>query len=289
MTTLTSCTGAVAFGPGYPTLLINSELQIIGQDSRVFQELREGRFDYLMTLASKGVEKGVRTVDILIDHPELDEAALLPHFARRLNEELGVFISLDSRNPTALDAALAAIQPAKGLVNSVTAEKALLERILPIVRKYGAAVVGIPIGEAYGLPHTVEGRLAEAGVILTAAQAAGIPRDDVVMDGICLSAAVAPGSFQVALETVRGLRQEYGVTTLLGISNAGYGLPEPTIVEQAYLLAAIPWGLDAALIDPATPGLVESVLAMDYLTGNDPSGKRYLNNYRAKKQRGNYG
>lgn len=289
MTTLTSCTGAVEFGPGRPTLLINSELQIIGQDARVLQELRDGRFDYIMGLAQAGIEKGVRTVDIVIDHPDLDEAALLPPLARRLNEELGVFISLDTRNSAALEPALSAIQPAKGLVNSVTAEKALLERILPIVRKYAAAVVGMPIGETDGLPHTVEGRLAEARVILAATQEAGIPRDDVVLDGICLSAAVEPGSFQVALETVRGLRQEFGVTTLLGISNAGYGLPEPTIVEQAYLLAAIPWGLDAALIDPATLGLVESVLAMDYMTGNDPTGKRYLNNYRAKKQKGNHG
>jgi 5-methyltetrahydrofolate--homocysteine methyltransferase len=288
VTRLTSCTGAVEFGPGRPTLLINGQLNIIGQDPCVLQELREGRFDSMMRLARAGVEKGVRTVDILLDHPELDEAALLPSLVRRLHEELDVFISLDSRNPAALDAVLSAIRPAKGLVNSVTAEKALLELLLPIVRKYGAAVVGIPIGEAHGLPHTVEGRLAEARVILDAAQAAGIPREDVVLDGICLSAAVEPGSFQVALETLRGLRQECEVSTILGISNAGYGLPEPTIVEQAYLLAAIPWGLDAALIDPATPGLVESVLAMDYMVGNDPSGKRYLNYYRAKKK-GNHG
>jgi 5-methyltetrahydrofolate--homocysteine methyltransferase len=106
----------------------------------------------------------------------------------------------------------------------------------------------------------------------------------VIVDAICLASAAEPGSFQVALETLRRLRAEFGVTTLLGISNAGYGLPEPTVVDLGYLLAAIPWGLDVALVNPETPGLVESVLALDHLVGNDPSGKSYVKNYRAKKK-----
>lgn len=285
MTRLTSRTGSVDFGPGCPTLLINDQLRVIGQDPRVLKELQEGRFDCLMELARAGLDRGILAVDILIDHPDLDEVALLPRIARRLEEELGCFISLDSRNPAALEAALAEIYPSRAIINSVTAEAPLLESLLPVARKYNSVVVGVPVGEEYGLPHTVEGRLAEARLILDAAREAGIPRQDVIIDGICLATAAEPGSFQVAMETLRRLGAELGVTTLLGISNAGFGLPEPTVVDMGYLLAAISWGLDAALVDPETPRLVESVLALDHLVGNDPSGKSYVKNYRAMKKK----
>jgi 5-methyltetrahydrofolate--homocysteine methyltransferase len=142
----------------------------------------------------------------------------------------------------------------------------------------------MPIGHLHGMPKTVEGRLAEARVIVEAAEVQGIPREDIVIDAICLASAAEPASMKVTLETLSALHRELGVTTLLGIGNAGFGMPDQTRVDLAYLLAAIPWGLDAALVDPATPGLVEGARAVDFLTGNDPFGKRYIDHYRAKKQ-----
>jgi 5-methyltetrahydrofolate--homocysteine methyltransferase len=283
MTTLTSRNGAVTFGPGLPTLLINDQLRVMDQSQDVLTELREGRLDKLIELARWGRQVGTDVVDILVNHQDLDEVVLLPRIAVAVHDEIGCPISLDSRNPQALEAALAALQPHKALINSVTAETGSLEALLPIAKKYGAAMVGMPIGHAHGLPKTVEGRLAEATVIVREAERHGVPREDIVMDAICLASAAEPNSMQVTLETLAALHRELGVATLLGIGNAGYGMPDPTRIDLAYLLAAIPWGLDAALVNPASIGLVESVRAVDFLSGRDPHGRNYIQLYRNKK------
>jgi 5-methyltetrahydrofolate--homocysteine methyltransferase len=199
-----------------------------------------------------------------------------------VHEEIGCPIALDSRDPEALAASLSALQPHRALINSVTAETDSLEALLPVAVKYGAAIVGMPIGHLHGMPKTVEGRLAEARVIIEAAANHGIPKEDVVIEAICLASAAEPGSMQVTLDTLRALRRDLEVATILGIDNAGFGMPDQTHVDLAYLLAAVPWGLDAALVDPATLGLVESVRAIDFLIATDPYGLRYIQHYRGK-------
>ncbi len=285
MTSLSSRNGILEFGPGRPTVLINDQLRVMDQSPEVLEQLRQGRFGKLLELAQRGHRAGTDLADILINHPDLDEAELLPQVAVAVHQAIGCPISLDSRQPEALAAALAALQPHKALINSVTAETDSLESLLPVAARYGAAVVGMPIGHQYGLPKTVAGRVAEARVIVEAAEAQGIPREDVVIDAICLASSAEPDSMPVTLQTIQALRQELGVATVLGIGNAGFGMPEQTWIDLAYLLAAIPWGLDAALVDPATPGLIESVRAADFVAGNDPYGSRYLQHYRSKKKK----
>ena len=283
MTTLTSRKGALHFGPGLPTLLINDQLRVMDQSPEVLAELQSGRIDMLVGLARFGQRIGTDMVDILINHPDLDEVDLLPRIAVAVHEEIGCPISLDSRDPEALDAALSALQPCKALVNSVTAETDSLEALLPVAVQYGAAIVGMPVGHLHGMPKTVEGRLAEAWAIVEAAAGYGIPKEDIVIDAICLASAAEPGSMRVTLDTLKALQQDLEVATILGIGNAGFGMPDQTRVDLAYLLAAVPWGLDAALVDPATPGLVESVRAIDFLIATDPYGLRYIQHYRAKE------
>lgn len=283
MTELTSRNGTLGLGPGLPTVLINDQLRVMDQSPQVLAELLEGRIDKLMELARRGQAVGTDMVDVLVNHLDLDEVALLPRIAVAVHDELGCPISLDSRNPQALEAALTALRPHKALINSVSGEPGALETLLPIARKHGAAVVGMPMGHRHGLPRTLDDRLDEVRALLRATDAAGIPRADVVMDAVCLASAAEPNSMQVTLETLRAVH-EMGVATILGIGNAGFGMPEQTRIDLAYLIAAVPWGLDAALVDPATPGLIETVRAVDFLAGNDPSGARYLRQYRARKQ-----
>jgi 5-methyltetrahydrofolate--homocysteine methyltransferase len=255
------------------------------QSPEVLAELREGKLDKLLELARAGHQTGTDMVDILIDHPGLDQRILLPSIALAVNEELGCPISLDSRDPEALDAALSALKPYKALINSVTAETDSLEALLPVAKDHGAAIVGMPIGHIHGLPKTPKGRLVEARVIVEAAEQHGIPREDVVIDAVCLASSAEPNSMQVTLDTLSALHRELGVATILGIGNAGFGMPDQTRIDLAYLVAAIPWGLDAALVDPATPGLIESTRAIDFLTGRDVYGKGYIQHYRAKVAR----
>jgi 5-methyltetrahydrofolate--homocysteine methyltransferase len=283
MTTLTSRKGTLEFGPGLPTVLVNDQLRVMDQTPQVLAQLREGSWDALLELARFGEAVGVDMVDILVDHYELDEADLLPRIAVAVRDEIGCPISLDSRHPAGLRAALSALRPHKALINSVTAETDCLENLLPIAKEYGAAIVGMPIGEDYGLPKSVKGRMAEARTIVEAAERHGIPREDVVIDAICLASCAEPGSMEVTLRTLRALHDDLGVATILGIGNAGFGMPDQTRIDLAYLLAAVPWGLDAALVDPATPGLIEEVRAIDFLTGQDPYGSRYIEHHRAKK------
>jgi 5-methyltetrahydrofolate--homocysteine methyltransferase len=283
VTQLSGRNGVLEFGPGRPTVLINDQLRVMDQTPEVLAELKAGCFDTLLELARWGHAAGMDMVDILLGHPDLDEASLLPCLATRVHEEIGCPIVLDSRDPGALEAALEALRPYKALINSVTAETACLETLLPLARRYGAAIVAMPLGHRHGLPKTVGGRLEELREILAAAERYGIPREDVVVDTICLASAAEADSMRVTLETTRAVNA-MGLSTILGIGNAGYGMPEPTRVDLAYLIAAIPWGLNAALVNPATDGLVETVRAVDFLCGNDPYGLRYIQHYRARRK-----
>jgi 5-methyltetrahydrofolate--homocysteine methyltransferase len=284
MTTLTSRNGAIDFGSGRPTLLINDQLRVMDQSPDVLTQLQEGKVGKVLELAHFGHKVGTEAVDILVNHSSLDEVALLPKIAVSVHDEIGCPICLDSRDPAALEAALTALQPYKVLINSVTAETESLEALLPIAARFGAAIVGMPIGHTHGLPKTTEGRLAETRVIVEAAERHGIPREDIVIDAICLASSAEPNSMQITLDTLSALHHELGVATILGIGNAGFGMPDQTRIDLAYLIAAVPWGLDAALVDPATPGLVEGTRAIDFLTGCDTYGKRYIQHFRAKKK-----
>jgi 5-methyltetrahydrofolate--homocysteine methyltransferase len=283
MVKLTSRTGELKFGPGLPTVLINDQLRVMDQSADVLAELKAGRIDRLLELARRGQSVGVDMVDILVNHEDLDEVELLPRIVVAVHDAIGCPIALDSSNPVALRAALMALHPYKALINSVTAETDSIETLLPIAREYDAAVVAMPIGHQHGLPRTVAARLEELDTFLASAQRYGIPTDDIVVDTICLASSAEPDSMRVTLETTRAV-SEMGLATLLGIGNAGFGMPMPTRIDLAYLIAAIPWGLNAALVDPATDGLIDSVRAVDFLTGNDPYGLRYIQAYRSQQQ-----
>jgi 5-methyltetrahydrofolate--homocysteine methyltransferase len=285
MTILSGPKTTIEIGPGRPTVLINDQLRIMDQSENILEELKTGKLDGILALARWGQEIGTDMVDILVFHPDLDELDLLPRIVRRVKDEIGCPISLDSRNPQALEAALVELKPYKALINSVTAEKESLELILPIARKYGAAVVGMPIGSQFGMPKTADGRLVEAAVIVDACLGIGMPRGDVVMDAICLASSAEPDSFGVTLETLQRLHDELFVATTLGIGNAGYGMPEATVIDLAFLVGSIPVGLDSALVNPATCGLVPTVRAMDFLAGLDAGGRRYIQHYRARKKK----
>ncbi len=284
MTTLTSRNGELVFGPGLPTMLINDQLRVMDQSPEVLKELKAGKIDKLLELAHLGAEIGTDMADVLINHPDLDEATLLPKIAVAVHEEIGCPISLDSRDPEALRAALTALQPHKALINSITAEAEARDALLPIAAEFGAAIVGMPIGDIHGLPKDVAGRVAEARVLIETAADYGIPREDIVMDAICLASSAEPGSMMVTLKTLRAFHEELDVATTLGIGNAGHGMPTPTFIDLAFLLAAVPWGLDSALVDPTTPNLIEEVRAIDFLTARDPYGLRYIKHYRSKKK-----
>jgi 5-methyltetrahydrofolate--homocysteine methyltransferase len=168
------------------------------------------------------------------------------------------------------------------MCNSVNGEWHNLKAMLPIVARHGAAI-GTALVYEKGVPRTVEERLFVARRIVSAAEAHGIPRQDLMIDAVCLPSGVAPDSMRVTLQTIQALHDELGVATLLGISNAGFMMPNPRMIDLAYFMASAAWGLDVAMIDPYTPHLPWLQLAMDFLLGTDPYAGQYLSYYRANR------
>jgi len=284
-TRLSSTNGEVWIGENLPTVLINDQLRIMDQVPEIFEQLQSKNFDALLEIARAGQAVGMDMVDILIIHPELDEVDLLPRIARMIKDKIGCPIALDTRNVEALEATLSEIYPDKALINSVSAEKHVLNEILPVAKKYGAAMVGMPIGDRYGLPKIVDERVSEAQVIISACEGIGIPREDVVMDGVCLASSAEPETFEITLQTLKRFQDELKVSTILGIGNAGFGMPDQTVIDLAYLIGAIPWGLHSAIVNPSTSGLVKTVRAMDFLMNHDSGGKRYINLWRSTRKK----
>lgn len=288
MTQLTSLDGALKFGKGYPTMLINDQLHVINKPDSIINPLKEGNIDYFLELAHWGKAIGTDMTAILITHPEIDEVEILPKLAKSILQETGLPVGLDTRNPEALEATLSEIAPYKSIIWTVTAEEPVLASLLPIAKKYNAVVAGMPMGlSGAGVPMTVPDRIAAANKIIEACLEFGIPKEDIVIDAICMPAALLEkDSYRITLETINQLNKN-GITTQLGVGNSSSNMPNRAAIDLAYLIGALSWGLDTAMINPGITGLIANVRAMDLLTERDPDSKRFLKHYRSSKPKQN--
>lgn len=277
--------GIIPFGLGQPILCVNDQCGYYYERPEVLAELHQGRFDLLVELAKGGMALGLQVFNVQLMEPTLidRQRELVPAAVRAIYEATGCCIAVDARDPKTVDLALAAY-PHKAMCNSVNGELSNLAAMLPIVAKHGAAI-GTALVYEKGIPQTVEERLFVARRIVQAAEAHGIPREDVMIDAVCLPSGVVPDSMRVTLHTIQALREDLGVPTLLGISNAGYMMPNPRMIDLAFFIASAAWGLDVAMIDPYTPHLPWLRLTMDFLMGTDPYAKGYLDHYRANRPR----
>ncbi len=277
--------GTLPFGSGRPILCVNDQCGYYIERPEVRAEVREGRFDALIALARQGIALGLRVFNVQLMEPSLigQERELLPAAVTAIFNATGCGIGVDSRDPVTVDLALAAY-PYKAMCNTVTGEWDNLNVMLPLIAKHGAALGSALVYEK-GVPDTVADRLFVARRIVEAAVAHGILRADILIDAVCLPGAVAPGNMIVTLETIRAIHEELGVPTLLGVSNAGFMMPNPRFIDLAYFIASVAWGLNVAMIDPRTPLLQWLSPAMDFLLGTDPGARGYLGTYRAANGR----
>ena len=275
--------GIIPFGPGRAILCVNDQCGYYLDRREVLAELREGRFDALIDLARQGVALGLKVFNVqLMEASLLDrERELLPAAVSAIYQAAGCCIGVDTRDPITADLALAAY-PYKAMCNTVTGEWDNLNAMLPVIAEHGAAL-GCALVYEKGVPQTVRDRLMVARRIVEAGLAHGIPRADIMVDAVCLPAAVEPGNLNVTLETIRAIHAELGVPALLGISNAGFMMPNPRLIDLAYFISSAACGLDVAMIDPLTPYLPWLSPAMDFLLGTDPAARGYLARYRATK------
>jgi 5-methyltetrahydrofolate--homocysteine methyltransferase len=285
-TILKSAHKTVTISPEKPTVLIGERINPTGK-KRLAAALSEGNLDIVRREAEAQVEAGADVLDVNVGATGVDEVDLLPQAVRLVMETVQVPVCIDSANPEALQTALTVhreLAPeGKPLVNSVNGEEANLERVLPLVAEYKAAVIGLAMDED-GIPPTSEKRLAVARKIFERAEALGIPGEDVVID--CLSLTVGaddPQAALVTLEAIRMVRQELGVNMTLGASNVSFGLPEREVVNWAFLAMAIQNGVNCPIVDAAK--VRPAILAADLLLGRDEYAMRYIKAYKKRTRK----
>lgn len=244
---------------------------------RFQQALLEDDLDYILDVAVQQEDAGADILDVNVGFPGVDEVSMLPRVVKKLQSAVSLPLQLDSSNPAALEAGLR-VYNGKAAVNSVNGEPEVLERVLPIVKKYGASVVGLCL-DGGGIPQTAEGRVAVARRILDAVLAHGIPKEDLWID--CLTLTVSAQQEQAA-ETLKALRTvhgELGLQTVLGVSNISFGLPNRPLITQNFLIQAMGAGLTLPIINPNQREMMDAVAAFRVLSGEDIQCRAYVDRF----------
>jgi 5-methyltetrahydrofolate--homocysteine methyltransferase len=274
-TVVRSGTKEVTIDTDGPFVIIGEKINPTGR-KKLAAQLKERNFDYVCDLALKQVALGADLLDVNVGVPGEDEVALLPEVCKVVISATDAPLCIDSANREALVAGLAVI-PGKPLVNSVNGEEESLQAVLPVVKEFGAAVIGLTMDDD-GIPNDPEVRLSIAEKILERTARLGIATEDVIIDPLVLTVGADSKAGWVTLQTIELVRREFGVNISLGASNVSFGLPERHTLNQAFLSLAIGAGASCAITDPIKLSL--TVRAIDVLRGRDDYGSRYIKHYR---------
>src|ERR1700716_1042412 len=277
-TRLSSRSREVVISGHLPFVIIGERINPTGRKV-LAAEMKEGKMVRVRADAIAQAASGAHMLDVNAGIPAIDEAALLVATIKAVAEVSGLPLCLDSSIIEALEAGLSAYE-GKALVNSVTAEEERMERILPLVKKHGAAVIGMANDET-GISMIPEERLALARRIIERAADHGIPQSDVIIDPIAMTVAADPTCGLITLETMRLIRDELGNNMTCGASNVSFGLPDRATVNAAFLPLAMNAGLTCAITNPMVPGVRRAVLAGDLLLGHDEYAMKWIAHYRA--------
>ena len=270
--------GSFVCTPVTPTRL--DGVRVIGErinptgKKRFQQALLEQDLDYILDVAIQQEDAGADILDVNVGYPGVDEVAILPQVVKKLQSAVSLPLQLDSSNPDALESGLR-VYNGKAAVNSVNGDPEILERVLPIVKKYGASVVGLALDKG-GIPQTAQGRVNIARRILDAALAHGIPREDVWIDCLTLTVSAQQDQAAETLKAVRTVREELGLQTVLGVSNISFGLPNRPLITQNFLIQAMAYGLTLPIINPNQKEMMDAVAAFRVLSGEDAQCRDYV-------------
>lgn len=278
-TKITSATREVIIGGDRPTVLIGERINPSGK-KKLGEALKEDNLDIVRQEAKAQTEAGADILDVNVNIFGIDEPDLLPKAVKAVMESSELPLCIDSANPEALEAAIK-VYKGKPLVNSVTGEEHSLAKILPVIKKHGTAVVGL-VQDDNGIPKTPEARLAVAKKIVERAEKLGIPREDIVIDCLCLAVGAETTSGTTALGTIRLIKQELGVNMTLAVSNISFGMPDRDLLNNAFVAACIAAGITCVIVD--VKKIRPAVQAADVLMNHDKHARRYMESYRQRQQ-----
>jgi 5-methyltetrahydrofolate--homocysteine methyltransferase len=285
-TVVSSATREVVIGFDRPFTIIGERINPTGR-KLLAEEMRRGDFSRVERDAVAQVEAGAQMLDVNAGIPLADEPAILARTIQLVQSLVDVPLSIDSSIVEALEAGLAAYR-GKPLVNSVTGEEERLERVLPLVRKYGAAVVAISNDDT-GISEDPDVRFEVAKRIVERAADHGIPRDDIVVDPLVMPIGAMRTAGRQVFALLRRLHDELRVNTTCGASNVSFGLPNREGINAAFLPMAIASGLTTAITNPLLPEVKRAVMAADVLMGNDADAGRWIREFREPAAEGAQG
>lgn len=280
-TVLRSATKEVVIAADQPFCVIGERINPTGRP--VFQKaLREGDLAIIEKDVASQVAGGANVLDINMGVPLTDEADLLVRAIQLVQQVSDLPICIDSSVVEALEAGLAVYQ-GRALVNSVTAEDERLAAILPLVKKYDAAIIALPNDE-HEIPMEHEKRLElTEKIVRVATQEYGIAIDDIVIDPLAMPIGADSTVGRETLATIRGIREQWGLNTTCGASNVSFGMPGRHAINAAWLPLAMSAGMTSAIMDARTPHVVDAVRAADLLLGNDEWGSAWISTHRARQ------
>lgn len=275
--TVTSAQQMVSLPAGEPRIAVIGERINPTGKKKLKAALQAGDVDYLVAEAAAQQRAGADILDVNVGVPGLDEPALLSQVTRALQATVPLPLQLDSSDPAAIEAAARAYA-GRPMVNSVNGKADNLATVLPVVARYGCTVVGLTLDEN-GIPPTAEERLAIAERIVAAAEAHGIPREDVAIDCLVMAAATNQDEVREILRAVALVKERLGVRTVLGVSNVSFGLPARPLVNSTFLAAAFGAGLDMPILNPLNARYRDTVATFRILNGQDTGCRAFLEAY----------
>lgn len=278
-TKLSSTKKEVIISIDRPTMLIGERINPTGR-KKLTEALKSGDLEIVRKEAIEQVEAGADIIDVNVNAPGVDDVALLPKAVKAVMEAVDAPICIDSPNTDAIEAALK-VYKGKPLINSVSGEEHSLKRVLPLVKEYGAAVVGL-VQDDEGIPKNADRRVAIAHKIVESVEKAGISREDVVIDVLTFAIGAEANSGKDVLEAIRRIREELGVNMTMGASNISFGMPDRPVINNAWLSMVIAAGATVLIVDAAK--VKPSVLATDLVLGRDRFARRFIENHRKRQQ-----
>lgn len=264
------------------------DVHVIGErinptgNKRMKAALQEHRLDEILAIAMEEVEGGADILDVNVGLPGINEKEMMVKVIKELQSVIDLPLQIDSTDPAVIQAALRVVNGV-AIVNSVNGEAAVMERVLPAVKKYGANVVGLTMDED-GIPESAQKRLEIGARIVDTAQLYGIAKENVFLDCLTLTVSAQQSGAKETLKALRAIRQQLGVYTVLGVSNISFGLPSRILLNQSFLTMAMQAGLSMPIMNPNQPAMMAAVRSYRVLQGIDADSQEYIRIYAQQKQ-----
>ncbi|WP_352398059.1 homocysteine S-methyltransferase family protein [[Clostridium] aminophilum] len=279
-TVISSFSQTVEIGGGAKPVIIGERINPTGK-KRFKQALIEHDIDYIVEQGLQQEDAGALVLDVNVGSPEIDETELLDEVIIRLQSVLALPLQIDTANPAAMEKALRHYN-GKALINSVNGKQEVMQAVFPLVKKYGGVIVGLALDED-GIPDNADGRIRIAKKIYETAASYGIPKEDVIIDGLCMTISSDPRSAITTLETVRRIRDELGGSSILGVSNISFGLPARELINSAFYTMALQNGLSCAIINPNNQPMMQAYRSFCALMNQDENFASFIEAYQNYK------